>query len=159
MKILIVSDTHRENSNFMKALDKEKPIDLLIHCGDIEGSEYLYSQAARCATHMVTGNNDFFSQLPSEKLFRIDSHTVFLTHGHRYYASMGPEYLIREALDREADIVMYGHTHKPVAQYENGILVLNPGSLTYPRQEGRRPSYIVMDVDRKGEIEVEIKYL
>lgn len=159
MKILVVSDTHRENSNFMKALEREKPIDLLIHCGDIEGSEYLYSQAADCGTHMVTGNNDFFSMLPPEKTFGLGRNTVFLTHGHRYHASMGPEYLIREAIDRDADIVMYGHTHKPVATYENGIFVLNPGSLTYPRQEGRRPSYAVLEIDKKDEIKVEIKYL
>ena len=33
---------------------------------------------------------------------------------------------------------MYGHTHMPVIENEDGILVINPGSLTYPRQRGRR---------------------
>ena len=36
MKVLIVSDTHRQNENFMQVMDREEPIDLLIHCGDIE---------------------------------------------------------------------------------------------------------------------------
>ena len=40
MRILIVSDTHRKNENFLKVVEKEAPFDLLIHCGDIEGSEY-----------------------------------------------------------------------------------------------------------------------
>ena len=40
MKILIVSDTHRKNDNYIKALEKSAPVDMVIHCGDIEGSEY-----------------------------------------------------------------------------------------------------------------------
>ena len=69
MKVLIVSDTHRQNENFVQVVDREEPIDLLIHCGDIEGSEYLISQRAGCPVYMVAGNNDFFSDLPREKEF------------------------------------------------------------------------------------------
>ena len=36
---------------------------------------------------------------------------------------------------------------------------MNPGSLSYPRQEGKRPSYILMDIDDKGEAQFEIEYL
>ena len=39
MKVLIVSDTHKKNENYFHVLEKEKP-DLVIHCGDAEGSEY-----------------------------------------------------------------------------------------------------------------------
>ena len=46
MKILIVSDTHRKNDNYIKALEKSAPVDMVIHCGDIEGSEYLIAQSA-----------------------------------------------------------------------------------------------------------------
>lgn len=159
MKVLIVSDTHRCNDNFLKVLEIEKPIDMLIHCGDIEGSEYLYSQAVDCPVHMVIGNNDFFSSLPAEKEFTIGKNKVWLTHGHNYYVSVGNEFIKQEALDRKADIVMYGHIHRPVVDGSRGVWAINPGSLTYPRQEGRKPSYIVMDVDSKGEASFKIKYL
>ncbi len=56
-------------------------------------------------------------------------------------------------------MVMFGHTHRPVIDRDGEVLALNPGSMSYPRQEGRRPSYIVMDVDGKGEAHFEIKYL
>ena len=46
MKILIVSDTHRRNENFLKVMEKVGKIDLLVHCGDVEGSDYLISEAA-----------------------------------------------------------------------------------------------------------------
>ena len=70
-----------------------------------------------------------------------------MTHGHNYYVSMGSEIIAREARARGFDIVMYGHTHKPVVNRQEGIIAVNPGSLSYPRQEGRRPSYIVMEVE------------
>ena len=48
MKILIVSDTHRRNDNYIKVLERVAPVDMVIHCGDIEGSEYLIAQSAGC---------------------------------------------------------------------------------------------------------------
>ena len=63
MKVLIVSDTHRKNENYFKVLEMHKP-DLVIHCGDAEGSEYALSESADCPVQIVLGNNDFFSCLP-----------------------------------------------------------------------------------------------
>lgn len=159
MRVLIVSDTHRRNENYLKVLDKISPVDMVIHCGDIEGSEYLIAESAGCPVQMVVGNNDFFSELPREKEFYIGKYKVFLTHGHSYYVSMNNEILKQEAKDRGADIVMYGHTHKPVVEIQKDIIAVNPGSLTHPRQEGRRPSYILMELDRNGEAHFTINYL
>ena len=39
MKILIVSDTHRKNDNYLKVLQMVGPLDMVVHCGDAEGSE------------------------------------------------------------------------------------------------------------------------
>jgi predicted phosphodiesterase len=57
-----------------------------------------------------------------------------------------------EAKSRGFNIVMYGHTHRPsIDMSDPEVTVINPGSLAYPRQEGRRPSYIIMEIDRHGE--------
>lgn len=159
MKVLVVSDTHRKNDNYIKVLERVVPVDLVIHCGDIEGSEYLIAESAGCPVQMVTGNNDFFSDLPREKEFMIGKYKVWLTHGHNYYVSMSNENLKHEARMRGVDIVMYGHTHRPVVDFGGDIIAVNPGSLTYPRQEGRRPSYIIMDLDREGKAHFTINYL
>ena len=159
MKILIVSDTHRKNDNYIKALEKSAPVDMVIHCGDIEGSEYLIAQSAGCPVQMVVGNNDFFSDLPREKDFQIGRYRVWLTHGHNYCVSMGNEYLKKEARMRGADIVMYGHTHKPVVDIEAGLITVNPGSLSYPRQEGHRPSYMIITIEDHGDIQYDQKYV
>lgn len=47
MKILIVSDTHRQNANYFEILRRIQPLDMVIHCGDAEGSEYAISEAGR----------------------------------------------------------------------------------------------------------------
>ena len=60
MKILIVSDTHRNEDNLIEVLEKEKNLDLLIHCGDVEGAEDEIEHYAGCKTVFVAGNNDFF---------------------------------------------------------------------------------------------------
>ena len=159
MRVLIVSDTHRRNENYLSILKKIAPLDMVVHCGDIEGSEYLIAESAGCPVQMVVGNNDFFSDLPREKEFYIGKYKVWVTHGHTYYVSMSNEILKQEARARGVDIVMYGHSHRPVVDIENDIIAVNPGSLTYPRQEGRRPSFILMELDGKGEAHFTINYL
>src|SRR5699024_11736548 len=56
------------------------------------------------------------------------------------------DHLRREARARGADIVIFGHTHKPCLKFEKDMIIMNPGSLTYPRQENRLPSYIVLEM-------------
>ena len=123
---------------------------MLVHCGDVEGSEKQIRELSGCPVHMVAGNNDFFSELPREEEFSIGKYRVLLTHGHYYYISMGPEMLREEARARGFQIAMFGHTHRPYLDEKDGVIVLNPGSLSYPRQEGRRPSYLIMEVDEAG---------
>lgn len=159
MKILIISDTHRQNDNFFKVIEQVGKIDLLIHLGDVEGSEYAIEQAAGCPVEMVSGNNDFFSELSSEKIITIGKYKALLTHGHRYYIGMGNQMLKQEAIAQGVDIVMYGHTHKPVVEIDDHIIAVNPGSLSYPRQENRRPSYIIMTLEGNHKPEFEIHYL
>lgn len=158
MKVLIVSDTHRKNENYFVAVEREKP-DMVIHCGDVEGSEYALTEAAGCPVYITLGNNDFFSNLPRELDLDIGPYKVWVTHGHNYYVSMGSEHIRREALIKGVDIVMYGHTHRPVVDQSGQVIVVNPGSLSYPRQEGHRPSYVVMELDEKSELSFRIEYL
>ena len=159
MRILIVSDTHKAHGNLERALEKEGPLDMLIHLGDVEGKADYIEAVAGCPVHMVSGNNDFFSDLPWEEEFFIGDHHVFITHGHGYFVGMNEDRLKAEARGRGADIVMYGHTHKPEIDIEKGITVLNPGSLSYPRQWGRKPSFLIMEIDREGEAHYTINYI
>ena len=159
MKVLIVSDTHGRHGNFDRALEEVGKIDALIHLGDVEGGEEYIKAMVDCPVYMVAGNNDFFLDLPSEELFLLSGRRVLITHGHQYLVSMGPERLKEEARARQVDVVMFGHTHQPYLEMDWDVTVLNPGSLSYPRQQGRCPSYITMEENEKGELIFEIHYL
>ena len=126
MKILIVSDTHRRDGNLTQVLDMVGQIDLLIHCGDVEGSEAFIKSIAGCPVHMVAGNNDFFTDLAQEEEFEIGKYRVWLTHGHHYYVSVGTEAILEEAESRGVDIVMFGHTHRPLIFTDPQTTVLCP---------------------------------
>lgn len=159
MKILIVSDTHRFHKYYDKMFEIEGKADLLVHLGDLEGGEYYIEQTAGCPVHMVAGNNDWFTQLPREKEIRIGNKKALITHGHTYRVSSGYEHIIQEGLRRKVDIVMFGHLHRPVQEERHGLTLLNPGSISFPRQPGRQGTYMVMEVNEKNEIQIELKYV
>lgn len=159
MKILIVSDTHRSHRNLEKAIAQTGDIDLMIHLGDTEGGEDYIEALVDCPSHILRGNNDFFSDLPGEKEFDIAGRHVFITHGHYYYVALGEERLKEEARSRGADIVMYGHTHRTSYRVEEDLIILNPGSIAYPRQIGGRATYMVMEIGEAGKPQVELMYI
>lgn len=161
MRVLIVSDTHRQSHNFYRALERVSPVDMIIHCGDAEGYEDELAGMAGCPLRIVQGNNDFFSPLPKDLEFRYAGLNFWVNHGHRYYVNADTDIIKKAAADRGADIICFGHTHRPLIEEDTdlSVVALNPGSLTYPRQEGRRPSYIVMEIDQNGVPHYEIQYL
>ena len=146
MKILIVSDTHRRDGNLRAIIEKQSPFDMLIHLGDTEGSEIYFKEWVNndnCVIHVVRGNNDFFSQTDKEKEISIGKYRAFLTHGHMYGVSFELETIKEEARARKVDIVMFGHTHKPLVDKRGRTLFLNPGTVG----KGLRPTYGILTVE------------
>ena len=60
-------------------------------------------------------------------------------------------------IGKGADILIYGHTHVPKVVQRNHLLVINPGSLSLPRQENHEPSYAVLNIEG-DDISCEIRY-
>ncbi len=108
---------------------------------------------------MVMGNNDWFSNLPAEIQVNIDDYRAFITHGHNYGVSLG----WRESMRRRFPGVWISYCSAyapvPVAEKRGNLWIVNPGSLTYPRQMGRKPSYAMLTINEEHELSVEIKYL
>ena len=83
MRILIVSDTHGRTNNLEWVLEKEKPLDLLVHLGDLEGSEDYIEAIAPCPVEIIAGNNDYFSDLPRQKIIDIGGYRTCLLYTSR----------------------------------------------------------------------------
>jgi len=160
MKVLIISDTHRMDDRFLRVMEQEAPVDMIIHAGDAEGSEDYFEAIAGMPLLYVSGNNDYSSLAPRTLVFPIGSRKALLTHGHLYQVSRSTAMLEAEAEKRGCQIAIYGHTHYPeIHRTESGLLVMNPGSLAYPRQQGYQPSYIILTINEKDELSAEIRYL
>lgn len=159
MRVFVVSDSHGRNTYLNRALEEAGEFDYFLHLGDLEGSEDFIEAFVDTPKEMISGNNDYFSTIDREKMIELEGHKIFMTHGNRYGVYSGTDRLFEEGVNRGADIVLFGHTHCPCVEQENGIILLNPGSITHPRQEGRIPSYAIMNLNEDGSVEVEIKYV
>ena len=116
MKVLIVSDTHGRDENLEIAVNREAPFDMLVHCGDVEGREFYIEALADCPCSIVSGNNDFFSDLPREDVIDIEGNKVLVTHGHYYGVSMAFDQLADAAKQRGCNAAFFGHIHVPVLE-------------------------------------------
>ncbi len=159
MKVLIISDSHGKDKWLDWVIGKEKGLDRIIHLGDLEGAEDYLEEVAPCPVEIISGNNDYFTEYPREKVVQISGHRILLTHGHYYGVSFGRERLAEAARQQGCGMAMYGHTHCPEIDEVNGIRVINPGSISYPRQENRKPSYIIMEMDGSGRVGFSLHYI
>ncbi len=158
-RILVVSDSHGNTTYLQQAIKKVQP-DMMIHCGDAEGQESYISGLFSGPTHFVRGNCDHYSEKDEKLCLTVGNHKVMITHGHHYGVGFGLERLEYAAEEMGADVVLYGHTHVPVLIKESdGMVVMNPGSISLPRGEKPRPSYGVIMVDEEDELSYSICYL
>ena len=154
-KVLVISDTHGRTDNLDKILPLVKPLDQLIHLGDVGRDVEYIEVTAECPCCFVSGNNDFYSTLPRERLITLNGVPVFLTHGHYYYVNSRKDFVRSAAIQRGARIALFGHTHVPYLEEDNTILVANPGSLSLPRQEDHCPTYMLLYIAEDGSFRVE----
>lgn len=163
MKVLVVSDSHGRHEYLRQAIGQEAPIDLLIHAGDIEGDlDQILGPRERRGYDIkaVAGNMDWSDKYDDAITFPLAGHKVFLTHGHHYGVSYDTDRLLEAAGKCGADIAIFGHTHRPFLLEEDGVTVMNPGSVAKPRQQGLRKTYAVIMIDDKtGEMDIRFKSL
>lgn len=157
-KILVVSDTHGICDHLLTVMDRERPFQLVLHAGDVERDEDFIRGYAKCPMYIVRGNCDYSYELPYEAVAPFAGHKIFITHGHRYQVYYGLQALKSAAAERGADIVVFGHTHVPCLE-EGHMTVMNPGSLTKPRQIGHEYSYGTIEFEDDGTPHFSIKYL
>ena len=158
MRILVVSDSHKINVNMERVIKEKGPFDRLIHLGDCQMSEGEVYALAGCPVDVVKGNCDCNPFLPSEKIVEIGKYKFLLIHGHTKAVKYNLDRLMYYGLEKNVDVVLFGHTHMPLNLQADGIKIINPGSISVPRQPSRKPSWLVLEVDDEGEINYKFDY-
>ncbi|MCC8140982.1 MAG: metallophosphatase family protein [Lachnospiraceae bacterium] len=135
-KIGIISDTH--GILRPKVLDTLKDCDYILHAGDFAEESVLDQIRFLGNLYVVKGNSDrwWADYLADKQQFRIEDLNFVLLHDRQMLGS--------EA--EEADVIVYGHTHKFAEEVIDGRLWLNPGSCGLSRF-GEPLTFAVMDVD------------
>ncbi len=148
MLVAVVSDTHRIQSYIDKALELIKEADVLIHLGDNVEDVEIFKDNFKGDVFAVAGNCDYSNEYPDERIVKIEDKRIFLTHGHRYNVKMGLNSLYYKAKELGVDVALYGHTHQEIIIEEDGLTIMNPGSVSLPRGRGRFVGFLEVE---KGE--------
>ena len=139
MKILVLSDTHGRTERCVRVIERERP-QMILHLGDRVGdAERLVALFSMIPLRAVSGNCDFGRGAPERVLIEPGGVKIFLCHGHTLGAREGTDGILRAARERGAQVALFGHTHRGLCDYREGIWLMNPGSLSEPR--GCPPSY------------------
>lgn len=157
MKLLVLSDLHELTANLLLTLKKHHDADAVFFLGD--GSVYFLSQKEKYpnnAFFAVAGNCDigaFAYGIRAAEEITLEGKKIFFCHGHTYGVKGGLGNLISAARAREADIVLFGHTHVPLEKYvpedEDGraLYLVNPGTLGGRSEHGHTYAVITIQND------------
>ena len=163
LRILIMSDSHGRNENVELAIAQVREeigeFQMLIHLGDVGDAREIESLAG-VPCYIVRGNTDYDAKLLNANVIEAGGHRIFATHGHLYQVDMRLDLLRFAALENDCDIAMYGHTHVPyLEENPDDVTILNPGSISKPRQADHRYTYMVMEINDEDEVTYELRYV
>ncbi|HEY2906926.1 MAG TPA: metallophosphoesterase family protein [Vicinamibacterales bacterium] len=123
-------------------------VDLILHAGDVGGTEVLDALAAIAPVEAVYGNVDdpHDPALSKERVVTVGGITIHVSHGHELVRPTPALALARYT----GDVVVFGHTHRAVTvRTDTGRLAVNPGAAG-PRRFDVKPSVALLVIDDRG---------
>jgi putative phosphoesterase len=154
--LTVISDTHGTDDHRLsgRTLEAVREADHVLHAGDFVTERVLDAVAAECDELTgVVGNNDrpaVRARLPDVATVSWEGLTVVVVHGHEHTETA----LGMLARQEEADVVVVGHSHRPVLNDFGGWTLVNPGSYADPRRY--QPAHAELDVVA-GDVRVRLR--
>lgn len=157
MTLLVLSDSHGRSDLIQEAIRRVRPDGILFAGDGLRDLTYcdLPNRGEGCPLWAVSGNCDWVTspliingrrlEPESEELVVADDRRILLMHGHKYGVKGGLGQAIARAVQREADVLVFGHTHIPLELHlrphsgrsdfsvTKPLTVFNPGSLAERR--------------------------
>ncbi len=145
MRLGVISDTH--GLLRPEVFDVFKAVDHILHAGDVGKAEILIELEALAPVTAVYGNADgseLRARLREVAEVELDNFAIVVTHGDQ----LGhPTPAALHAAFPKADIIVYGHTHKPLLEVvDRTVTVINPGGAGHPRFD-LKPSVGIMELE------------
>ncbi len=160
MKILVLSDSHGNIGVLKNVISRNiYGTDLVIFLGDrVEDIQCVMNEFPTAALLYVYGNCDYvpiFKSVVEYNCVTLENVKIMFTHGHRFNVKFGESNLVYKAKNEKARLVLYGHTHVAKLTEYDGLTVLNPGSVSMPR-DNSGGTYGVVNINN-GSVHCEIK--
>jgi putative phosphoesterase len=149
----LISDTHGLlRPEVFPALEG---VGLILHAGDVGGQDILDELSVIAPVQAVYGNTDppGTANLQGHLRLEVERCFIHVSHGHEVGSPTAEKLLARYT----ADVIVFGHTHKPLVERAGGRLVVNPGAAG-PRRFNLKPSVARMSV-KDGQTDVELVWL
>jgi putative phosphoesterase len=152
--VIVLADTHipRRAKGLPEGLTPHLELaDLILHAGDLLVEDVLYELESYAPVRAVKGNVDGWDvRLPETLEFEVGGFGIAMVH------DSGPKKGRRNRMKKwfpEARVVVFGHSHVPWLEDEDGLLLLNPGSPTdRRRQPGHTFALLHVEDDVRAEI-------
>lgn len=144
MKILVLSDSHGNVDNMAQAVEQEQP-QLIVHLGDCwRDGEHLRDRFPSIPMEQVPGNCDYRSFEQAERLLFIEDARILICHGHTLGVKQSLLRAGYKAEEERLDLLLFGHTHRPMVDKRGRTLFVNPGSIG----DYFHPFYAVVTVEQ-----------
>ena len=130
MKILLVSDSHKDVKYLYEVVEKENK-NIIMYAGDHSSDAYDLNLAFDIPVYIVRGNCDYddYTGIDIEEI-KIDGlGKVILTHGHLFDVKRNMNSIYTMGVEKNANMVIFGHTHIQHLSKFNNILFVNPGAI------------------------------
>ena len=162
-RALVISDTHARAADVPQVMECLEPylgnIDAILHAGDVTCAELLAALEMHAPLEAVAGNMDppeVAAQLPEQRVVDMGGKRIGMMHG---WGASGD--LTRKIYERftdasgqpQVDAIVFGHSHRPLKEFRNGVLLLNPGSVTQ-RRSNPFCSLALLDAGRHLDAEI-----
>lgn len=131
IRLGVISDSHDRTYWIERWLEfaKGQNYDAVFHLGDYDSDARWLSRRLDAPMICVAGNCDMFSKLPRMARAAYGPHRIIAVHGHLQDVKYGYDKLSYYAEDNQSTIALFGHTHRPFADYVGSVLLMNPGAL------------------------------
>jgi len=154
VRVGVISDSHGAMNTVVQAINEMGKIDALIHAGDFYSDAERIRQLIKKPVYAVPGNCDVLCQGPEELVITLGSYKTLITHGHLYRVKSTLQMLYYRAQELKVQLVVFGHTHVPVSNWEDNVYLFNPGSTSH-QPPNVKASFGILDIGEdyiKGEL-------
>lgn len=155
-RVIALSDSHGDVRGLRECYElarRSGPVDVAVFLGDgMDDFEQVRPEweAQGTVCYAVTGNNDWRSYEPQEAIFRVGRVVFYACHGHTRYVKYGLDRLWFAARERDAEVALYGHTHRANIDIERGMYMINPGAVCERRPQNA--AFVEICVEDNGAV-------